>query len=94
MKEMWISPVLESLQVGLRQGATGGIERSGGKETIRQQWLREESQKLITVSFCERYDEGKPQARLGKGRRCSGSSGCEQAVQSTAMFACRLYTWS
>lgn len=31
MKETWIFPAVESLQVGLRQGATGGIDRSGGK---------------------------------------------------------------
>lgn len=94
MKETWIFPVLKSLQVGLRQGATGGTERSGGKETVRQQWHREESQKPTTVRFCECYDEGKPQARLGKGRRSSGSSGCEPAVQSTVVLACRSYTWS
>lgn len=94
MKEMWIFPVPESLQVGLRQGATGGIERSGRKETVRQQWHRKESQKPVTVRFCECYDKGKPQVRLGKGRRGSGSSGCAPAVQSTTVLACRLYTWS
>lgn len=37
MKEMWIFSAMESSQVGLRQGATGGIDRSGGKGTLRQQ---------------------------------------------------------
>ena len=59
MKEPWNFPVLESLQVGLRQGENDGMERSRGKEAVRQQWHREESQKPITVRFCEHYSEGK-----------------------------------
>lgn len=50
-------PVLESLQVGLGQGVNDGMK------ALREQWHREESQKPITVSFCEHSGEGKPQAR-------------------------------
>lgn len=45
--EMWSFPVLGSLQVGLGQGANDGME------AVREKWHRGESQKPITVRFCE-----------------------------------------
>lgn len=76
------------------QVATGGMERTGGEETGIQQWHREESRKPVTERFCQSYDEGKPEARLGRAGEAVAPPGCEAAVRSTAVLTCSLYICS